>query len=83
MFPIHLVIDITLKPDILLEKMLGRRTCNDCGNTYNICSINRDGYEMEPLNPKKAGVCDKCGGKLVTRADDNEKVISDRMKEYD
>jgi adenylate kinase len=42
--------------------MLGRRTCNDCGNTYNICSINRDGYEMEPLNPKKEGVCDKCGG---------------------
>ncbi len=45
--------------------MLGRRTCNDCGNTYNICSINRDGYEMEPLSPKKEGICDKCGGNII------------------
>ena len=35
-----------------------RRTCIGCGNSYNICDINRDGYVMEPLNPKVEGVCD-------------------------
>jgi adenylate kinase len=28
-------------------------------------------------------VCDSCGGNLVIRADDTEKVISSRMKEYE
>jgi len=82
-FPTHLVVNITLKEDILLEKLLGRRTCDGCGKGYNICDIHRDGYEMEPLLPKKEGHCDKCGGKLVIRADDTEKVIKERMKEYE
>ena len=63
---------------------MGRRVCNGCGATYNYCSIYRDGYEMEPLLPKVAGVCDKCGSKdIVTRADDAKEVISARMVEYD
>ena len=43
----------------------------------------RDGYSMDPLLPKKEGVCDECGHNLVIREDDTEKVISSRMKEYD
>jgi len=82
-FPVDLVINVELRFDILLEKLLGRRTCIGCGNTYNICSIHKEDYEMEPLLPKKEGTCDKCGGKLVVRDDDTEKVISARMKEYD
>lgn len=38
---------------------------------------------MDPLLPKKEGICDNCGHKLVIRDDDTEKVISSRMKEYD
>ena len=38
---------------------------------------------MEPLLPKKAGTCDECGDKLIVREDDSERVISQRMKEYD
>lgn len=38
---------------------------------------------MDPLLPKKEGICDNCGNKLVIREDDTEKVISSRMKEYD
>jgi len=82
-FPTHLVVNITLQEDILLEKLLGRRTCDSCGKGYNICDIHRDGYEMEPLLPKVEGKCDKCGGKLITRADDTNDVISARMKEYE
>lgn len=38
---------------------------------------------MDPLLPKKDGICDHCGNKLVIRDDDTEKVITARMKEYD
>jgi len=83
LFPVDCVVNIELRSDILLEKLLGRRTCIGCGNSYNICNIHKDGYEMEPLLPKKEDVCDKCGGKLVIRDDDTEKVITSRMVEYD
>ncbi|EGR28312.1 hypothetical protein IMG5_178920 [Ichthyophthirius multifiliis] len=82
--PVHLVVNLTLNQSVLLEKLMGRRVCNGCGNTYNYCSINRDGYEMEPLLPKKEGTCDKCGSKdIVTRADDSKDIISARMQEYE
>ena len=38
---------------------------------------------MDPLLPKKDNICDACGDKLVVREDDTERVISQRMKEYD
>ena len=37
---IDLVINITLNNEILMRKLLGRRICKNCGNNYNICSIN-------------------------------------------
>lgn len=30
---------------------MARRVCEGCGENYNICNIDRDGYLMEPLNP--------------------------------
>ena len=33
--------------------------------------------------PKNKDKCDKCGGDLVTRADDKEEVILERFKKYD
>ena len=38
---------------------------------------------MDPLLPKKEGVCDACGHQLVIREDDTEKVIRSRMQEYE
>lgn len=40
-FPIHGVLNITLRNDILLEKLMGRRTCLNCGTGFNICDIQR------------------------------------------
>ena len=34
------------------------------------------------MPPKKGGVCDKCGGKLFQRGDDQEKTIKNRLKVY-
>ncbi len=72
-----------IKDDILLEKLAGRRECEKCHKTYNFAKITRDGYDLEPLLPKNPeGRCDHCGGKLVKREDDDEKSITQRMKEY-
>ena len=38
---------------------------------------------MDPLLPKKDGFCDACGHQLVIREDDTEKVLKDRMAEYE
>ena len=40
-FPIDVVLNITLRDDVLLEKLMGRRTCQKCGQAFNICDIQR------------------------------------------
>ena len=37
---------------------------------------------MEPLLPKKEGICDQCNGELVTRPDDTKEVIEYRLDIY-
>jgi adenylate kinase len=57
----------------LLQRLTGRRTCPACGRIYNVY--------FQP--PRVEGICDVDGGKLVTRKDDTEEVISERLKAYD
>lgn len=76
------LINIELREDILIEKLMGRRVCANCGKNYNLCSIDSDGYVMKPLLPRKEGRCDECGGQLVSRADDTETVIRNRIDLY-
>lgn len=49
-----------------------RRACVDCATGYS---------DFDP--PKIEGVCDKCGGKLVKRVDDNTETIENRLNLYD
>ena len=39
-------------------------------------------YDLPPLLPKKSGICDECGGKLVQRRDDTLQVIEERLEVY-
>ena len=57
---------------ILIERITGRRVCEDCGATFHI-KFNK---------PKEEGVCDKCGGKLIQRNDDNEETVKNRISVY-
>jgi len=66
------VLDIEVGEDVLLKRLTGRRTCSVCGEIYNIY--------FNP--PKQEGVCDKDGGKLLERADDNEQTIRQRLEAY-
>jgi adenylate kinase len=67
-----LVLDIQVDEDLLLKRLTGRRTCSVCGEIYNM--------NFNP--PKSDEVCDKDGGKLVQRADDNEETIRQRLNAY-
>lgn len=72
-----------LRDDILVEKLAGRRECEKCHTPYNVATIRRDGYDMDPLMPKKnAELCDSCDGKLIQRQDDTPEVIKDRLEVY-
>jgi adenylate kinase len=67
-----LTVNIRVDEDVLLKRLTGRRTCSVCGEIYNIY--------FNP--PKQAGICDKDGGKLLERADDNEATIRQRLIAY-
>ncbi|MGD0405866.1 MAG: nucleoside monophosphate kinase [Candidatus Bathyarchaeia archaeon] len=60
-------------PDwIIIERLSSRRICRNCGTVYNV----------RFLKPKVEGICDKCGGPLYQRSDDNPEVIKKRLQVY-
>ncbi|MBI4176434.1 MAG: adenylate kinase [Candidatus Aenigmarchaeota archaeon] len=76
------VLNLVLDEKIIIEKMSARRVCEKCGEIYNVADIRMGKYRFPPILPKKEGVCDKCGGKLVQRKDDTVEVIKDRLEVY-
>ncbi|WP_090749638.1 adenylate kinase [Mesobacillus persicus] len=66
---IDYVINIDVDQSILMERLTGRRICKDCGSTYHLV--------FNP--PAKDGVCDRCGGELYQRADDNADTVQNRL----
>ena len=77
-----LVIEFQLPEDLLIQKLLGRRTCSACGDLYNVFSFTEGEYSMPAMLPKTEGVCDKCGGRLERREDDNIDVIRSRLDNH-
>ena len=79
---VDLIINFTNRPDILLEKLMGRRVCTQCNRNYNVAHIDRDGYLMKALLPKgDPKKCDDCTDSLlVVRDDDKESIIMERME---
>lgn len=68
-----IVIRIQVDYNKLLLRITGRRICPICGTIYNI-------YSKPPLVDE---ICDKDGAKLVTRDDDREEVIRERLDAYE
>jgi len=77
---LDVVTNLTIPQEILVEKTCARRNCKDCGEFYNIADINRLGVKMPPMHSKINGKCDKCGGEIIKRADDNEETIKQRLE---
>ncbi|MGD8926423.1 MAG: adenylate kinase [Thioalkalispiraceae bacterium] len=66
------VVNIDVPREVILDRLTTRRTCEDCGEIYNVKS--------NP--PKVEGKCDKCGGAVVQRDDETEEAISNRLEVY-
>ena len=69
-------IDRTVLLDVddeeIIKRLSGRMFCGDCQTPYNY-----------PANmPREKGVCDKCGGKLIRRPDDEPEVVKNRLDVY-
>ena len=64
--------DIAVEKEELMTRLIGRRVCKACGATYHVTN----------MPPKKEGVCDKCGGELMQRADDTAETVENRIEVY-
>jgi len=70
--PLTAAVALTVSEDEVVKRLTGRRTCRKCGT----------GFHVQFNPPKQDGVCDKCGGELYQRDDDNEKTIRQRLAVY-
>ncbi len=82
MSKIDVVINLRIPDKVIIKKILARRTCQKCGEIYNIADIHFGRVNMPPVLPKKSGICDKCRGRLVSRSDETEQIIKDRLDVY-
>lgn len=70
--PVHAVLDFEVDDARLIDRIVHRRVCTQCGSWYNTRS----------LPPKVAGVCDRCNAPLAQRDDDREEVVRRRLTVY-
>ncbi|WP_431028421.1 adenylate kinase [Lysinibacillus sp. LZ02] len=68
--PVEHTINIQVDKDELVARLSGRRICKSCGASYHLV--------FNP--PKEEGKCDKDGGELYTRADDNPETVTNRLE---
>ena len=66
------VVSIEVDDGEIEGRMTGRRVCAKCGASYHITA--------NP--PKTEGLCDLCGGELVTRKDDAPETVRRRLEVY-
>ncbi|PUB13469.1 adenylate kinase [Paenisporosarcina sp. OV554] len=64
------VLNIQVEQEELIKRLTGRRICKECGTAYHLI-----------FNPSQVdGVCDKDGGELYQRADDNPETVTNRLE---
>lgn len=67
------VIEIQVPDEIIMERILGRFACMNCGL----------GYHDKFQKTKVYGVCDNCGGtEFYRRVDDNRTTVQNRLVNY-
>ena len=66
------VLDIEVADENIIRRMSGRRVCASCGASYHTA--------FKPS--AKPGVCDRCGGSLIVRKDDEPATVVERLKVY-
>jgi adenylate kinase len=69
---VDLAIDLEVDTEHVLDRLAGRRVCEDCGENYHVSAP-----------PKRNWSCDVCGGDVVQREDDTEVSIRRRLQLYE
>lgn len=69
---IDVVLNINVPDEKIIERLSGRLECSKCAATFH--KLYR--------KPEKEGICDACGGELITRADDKPETIKSRLEVY-
>lgn len=70
---LNCVLEIQVPDEIIMERILGRYACMNCGA----------GYHDKFLKPQVYGVCDECGGtEFSRRKDDNKTTVQNRLVNY-
>lgn len=67
-----IVVDIVVPESELVRRLTTRIICANCGQ-------NAEGVELSQISQAR---CQKCGGPLKQRDDDNEAVVRERLKVY-
>ena len=67
-----IVVEMKVPDEELVRRVQGRRVCKVCGT-------NVSAFGGDPANVQR---CEKCGGELVSRSDDTEAVVRERLKIY-
>ena len=67
-----IAIDLNVDEDIIVDRIVKRRSCKDCNEVYHL--------DAKP--PRDDGKCSKCGGELYQRSDDTEEVVRNRLSVY-
>lgn len=71
-YDIDAVIHIAVPDEVVRQRVLSRRLCSGCGLDYNLIHH----------RPNTLDTCDVCGGALVSRPDDTEEALADRLQTY-
>ncbi|OGX39403.1 MAG: adenylate kinase [Omnitrophica WOR_2 bacterium RIFCSPHIGHO2_02_FULL_68_15] len=71
--PLDRVVYLKTTPAVITGRLAGRRVCAACGQNYHV--TNRPS--------RREGVCDRCGGRLEARADDQPATIAHRLEVYE
>ncbi len=69
---IDVAIDLDVPTEIVIQRIAGRRVCEDCGTNYHVT-----------MPPRVNWTCDSCGGAVVQRADDTESAVLRRLELYE
>ncbi len=69
---IHVVIDLDVPREIVLDRLSSRRVCRDCGTNYTTSGAAPSQW-----------ICDVCGGDVQQRADDTPDSVNRRLDLYE
>ena len=70
--PLNLAINLDVPREIVLDRLAGRRVCENCQTVYHV-----------NMPPTSNWICDTCGGTVVQRDDDTEEAIDRRLELYE